>query len=196
MGVAIRVHWIWTRYLSNVRQRYYCILTAWFEGCSIRYVHCSLFSHFLHKVIVAFRSDLRGKFMKFVQGCTFENDVPESNVRYLNVPELGSCYNSAPNFSYLTTWKQLHYSWRRRASHLSEESQIKFLLPETTHFTRCVNHVHSTKINLMFMGQYIVIMLWHIIPTRCTCHRVYLIWQLLYMIRASILPIFRGTKQL
>jgi len=30
----------------------------------------------------------------------------------------------------------------------------------------------------------------------CTSHRVYLIWQLLYMFRASLSPIFRSTKQL
>ena len=49
---------------------------------------------------------------------------------------------------------------------------------------------------LMFMGPSIVIIFWYIIPTRCTSHRVYLIWQLLYMFRASLSPIFRSTKQL
>ena len=44
--------------------------------------------------------------------------------------------------------------------------------------------------NLMFMGPCIVIIFWYIIRTRCTSHRVYLIWQLLYMFRASLSPIF------
>jgi len=35
---------------------------------------------------------------------------------------------------------------------------------------------------------------WYIIPTRCTSHRVCFIWQLLYMFRASLSPIFRSTK--
>jgi len=35
-----------------------------------------------------------------------------------------------------------------------------------------------------------------IIPTRCTSHRVHFIWQLLYMFRASLWPIFRSSKQL
>jgi len=30
-------------------------------------------------------------------------------------------------------------------------------------------------------------------PTRCTCYRVYFIWQLLYMFRALLSPIFRST---
>jgi len=34
------------------------------------------------------------------------------------------------------------------------------------------------------------------VPTRCTSHRVYLIWQLLYMFRTSLSPIFRSTKLL
>jgi len=33
-------------------------------------------------------------------------------------------------------------------------------------------------------------------PTRCTSKRVYFIWQLLYMFRVSLSPIFRSTKQL
>jgi len=36
----------------------------------------------------------------------------------------------------------------------------------------------------------------HIIPTRCTCHRVYFYLTLLYMFRALLLPIVRSTKQL
>ena len=51
-------------------------------------------------------------------------------------------------------------------------------------------------LNLMFMGPCITIIFWYIIPTRCTSHRVYLIWQLLYMFQASLSPIFRSTKQL
>jgi len=47
---------------------------------------------------------------------------------------------------------------------------------------------------LMFMGPCIVIIFY--IPTRCTCHRVYFIWHLLYMFRVSLSPIFRSTKQL
>jgi hypothetical protein len=50
--------------------------------------------------------------------------------------------------------------------------------------------------NLMFMGPYIVIIFWYIIPTRRTSHRVYLICQLVYMFRASLSPVFRSTKQL
>jgi len=49
---------------------------------------------------------------------------------------------------------------------------------------------------LMFTGPCIVLIFWYIIPTRCTSNRVYLIWQLLYMFRASLLPICRSTKQL
>ena len=33
-------------------------------------------------------------------------------------------------------------------------------------------------------------------PTRCTCHRVYFVWQLPYVFRVSPSPIFRSTKQL
>jgi hypothetical protein len=52
------------------------------------------------------------------------------------------------------------------------------------------------QIILMFTGPCIVIIFQYIIPTRCTSNRVYLIWQLLYMFRASLSPIFRSTKQL
>jgi hypothetical protein len=42
----------------------------------------------------------------------------------------------------------------------------------------------------------IVIIFWYIIRTSCTSHTVYFIWQLLYIYRASLSPIFRSTKQL
>jgi hypothetical protein len=53
-----------------------------------------------------------------------------------------------------------------------------------------------TKANLMFMGSCNLIIFWYIIPTRCTSDSVYLIWQLLYMFRPSLSPIFSSTKQL
>ena len=37
--------------------------------------------------------------------------------------------------------------------------------------TRC-----EGNIILVFMGPYILLIFWYIIPTRCTSHRVYLIW--------------------
>jgi len=61
-----------------------------------------------------------------------------------------------------------------------------------TSCTQCTN----ICLDLMFMGPCIVIIFWYIIPTRCTSHRVYFIWQLLYMFRALLSPIFRSTKQL
>jgi hypothetical protein len=42
---------------------------------------------------------------------------------------------------------------------------------------------------LMFMGPCIVLIFWHIIPTRYTSHRVYFYLTLLYMFRALLSPI-------
>jgi len=55
--------------------------------------------------------------------------------------------------------------------------------------------VHRDNI-LIYIYIYLFIYLFIYIPTRCTCYRVYFNWQLLYMFRASLSPIFRSTKQL
>jgi len=55
--------------------------------------------------------------------------------------------------------------------------------------------LYTNRLNVYGSVHHINI-LFHIIPTRYTIHRVYFYLTLLYMFRASLSPIVRSTKQL
>ena len=65
---------------------------------------------------------------------------------------------------------------------------------DITSLKAAASELFAFWIYLTFMGPCIVIIFLYTYPTRCTCYRVYFIWQMLYMFRVVTSPIIRSTN--